>query len=103
MWTPNKLLQEYYIIITNGMIDLLKEVKRSPQIGSSSFSPLYGFDLLAKFCSSLVLNTVISDEAKDIALPGEKTEDAIATMVLYEVFRNFADRIYRPDDRREFA
>jgi len=29
MWTPNKLLQKYYIIITNGVMQLLERVKRS--------------------------------------------------------------------------
>ena len=102
MWAPNKLLQKYYIIITNALMDLLGRVKASERMRSSSFSPLHGFDLLAKFCSSLVLNTVISDEPSEIA-PGQKEEEAIANVVLYELFRNYADRIYRPADRRVFA
>lgn len=102
MWSPNKLLQKYYIIITNGLMELLARVKRSEQMQSSSFSPLFGFDLLAKFCSSLVLNTVISDEPGEIGPDGTE-EEAIANVVLYEVFRNYADRIYRPGDRRAFA
>lgn len=103
MWTPNKLLQKYYIIITNGMMSLLSRIKNSDEVESSSFSHLYGFDLLARFCSNLVLNTVISDVPKEIGLPDQKDEDAIATVVLYEVFRNYADRIYRPKDRQFFA
>lgn len=102
MWSPNKLLQKYYIIITNALMELLSRVKGSEQMRSSSFSPLHGFDLLAKFCSSLVLNTVISDEPSEIA-PGRREEEAIANVVLYELFRNYADRIYRPADRRAFA
>jgi hypothetical protein len=64
---------------------------------------LHGFDLLARFCSNLVLNTVISDVPKEIGLPDQKDEDAIAAVVLYEVFRNYADRIYRPKDRYYFT
>ena len=103
MWSPNKLLQKYYIIITNGLMELLTRVKRAEQMQSSSFSPLFGFDILAKFCSSLVLNTIISDEPREIGLKGQREEDAVANVVLYEVFRNYADRIYRPGDRRLFA
>ena len=33
----------------------------------------------------------------------QREEDAIANVVLYEVFRNYADRIYKPKDRLEFA
>lgn len=70
---------------------------------NSSFTPLFSFDILAKFCSSLVLNTVISDEAKEIGSKGQREEDAVANLVLYEVFRNYADRIYKPQDRLVFA
>ena len=96
MWTPNKLLQKYYIIITNGLMQLLEKVKRQEATGNSSFTPLFSFDILAKFCSSLVMNTVISDDPKEIGLPGEPEEDSVANIVLYEVFRNYADRIYKP-------
>jgi hypothetical protein len=64
---------------------------------------LFSFDILAKFCSSLVLNTVISDDPWEIGLKGQREEDAIANVVLYEVFRNYADRIYKPQDRLLFA
>ena len=103
MWTPNKLLQKYYIIITNGLMQLLERVKRSESMHNSSFSPLFSFDILAKFCSSLVMNTVISDDPYEIGLKGQREEDAIANVVLYEVFRNYADRIYKPQDRLLFA
>lgn len=103
MWSPNKLLQKYYIIITNGLMQLLERVKRSESMHNSSFSPLFSFDILAKFCSSLVLNTVISDDPNEIGLKGQREEDAIANVVLYEVFRNYADRIYKPADRLLFA
>lgn len=42
------------------------------------------------------MNTVISDDPKEIGLPGEPEEDSVANIVLYEVFRNYADRIYKP-------
>ena len=103
MWTPNKLLQKYYIIITNGLMTLLERVKRAESMHNSSFSPLFSFDILAKFCSSLVMNTVISDDPFEIGLRGQREEDAIANVVLYEVFRNYADRIYKPQDRLLFA
>lgn len=103
MWTPNRLLQKYYIIITNGLMKLLERVKRTEQMQNSSFSPLFSFDILSKFCSSLVLNTVISDDPWEIGLKGQREEDAIANVVLYEIFRNYADRIYKPQDRILFA
>ena len=69
-------------------------------MGSSSFSPLFSFDILAKFCSSLVLNTIISDDAWEISGgKKQKEEDSMAHIVLYEVLRNYADRIYKPTDR----
>jgi len=102
-WTANKLLQKYYIIITKGLMQLLERVKRTDQMHNSSFTPLFSFDILAKFCSSLVLNTVISDEAKEIGTKGQREEDAVANLVLYEVFRNYADRIYKPQDRLVFV
>jgi hypothetical protein len=102
-WTPNRLLQKYYIIITKGLMQLLERVKRTEAVHNSSFTPLHSFDLLARFCSSLVLNTVISDEAREIGTKGQREEDAVANLVLYEVFRNYADRIQKPQDRLLFA
>jgi hypothetical protein len=101
-WTPNKLLQKYYIIITKSLMSLLEKVRRSDSMHNSSFTPLFSFDILAKFCSSLVLNTVISDDAKEIGSKGQREEDAVANLVLYEVLRNYADRIYKPQDRIGF-
>jgi len=102
-WSPNKLLQKYYIIITKGLVRLLERVKATGSADNSGFTPLFSFDILAKFCSSLVLNTVISDEAKEIGSKGQREEDAVANLVLYELFRNYADRIYRPQDRLVFV
>jgi len=102
-WTANKLLQKYYIIITKGLMQLLERVKRADHGHNSSFTPLFSFDILAKFCSSLVLNTVVSDEAREIGTKGQREEDAVANLVLYEVFRNYADRIYKPQDRLAFV
>lgn len=70
---------------------------------NSSFSKLFCFDIVAKFCSSLVAHTVISDDPAEIGLKGQREEDALANVVLYEVFRNYADRIYKPKDRQQFA
>ena len=70
-------------------------------MGNSSFSPLFSFDILSKFCSSLVLNTIISDDAWEISGgKQQKEEDSMAHIVLYEVLRNYADRIYKPTDRK---
>jgi hypothetical protein len=96
MWSPNRLLKKYYIIITNSMIQLLERVKRSEPMQNSSFSSLSCFDFLSRFCTSLVQNTVISDDHIDIGLKGQREEDAIANIVLYEVFRNYSDRIMKP-------
>ena len=49
------------------------------------------------------MNTVISDDPQEIGIPGEPEEDSVANIVLYEVFRNYADRIYKPQDRLLFA
>jgi hypothetical protein len=38
----------------------------------------------------------------EVGLPGAKEEDTMANMVIYEVLRNYADRIYKPADRRIF-
>lgn len=70
MWAPNKLVQKYYIIITNCMLKLMEAIKRKEGLIESSFSKLHSFDILAKFCSSLVMNTVISDDAKEIGTKG---------------------------------
>ena len=80
-------------------MQLLERAKRADSMNNSSFSRLFSFDILAKFCSSLVTNTVISDDPAEIGLKGQREEDAIANVVLYEVFRNYADRIYKPKDR----
>jgi hypothetical protein len=45
---------------------------------------------------------VISDNAKEIGVKGQKEEHAVANLVLYEVLRNYADRIYKPKDRLDF-
>ena len=103
MWAPNKLLQKYYIIITNCMLRLLEATKRSDSMQNSSFSKLCSFDILAKFAASLVMNTVISDDAAEIGVKGQGEEDVMANLVLYEVLRNYADRIYKPADRRLFV
>jgi len=39
---------------------------------------------------------VISDDHLEIGLKGQREEDAIANVVLYEVFRNYSDRIMKP-------
>jgi hypothetical protein len=44
----------------------------------------------------LVQNTVISDDHLEIGLKGQREEDVIANIVLYEVFRNYSDRIMKP-------
>jgi hypothetical protein len=75
---------------------LLDRVKRVESMNNSSFSQLFCFDIIAKFCSSLVMNTVISDDPREIGLKDQREEDAVANIVLYEVFRNYADRIYKP-------
>ena len=49
------------------------------------------------------MNTVISDDPKEIGSKDQREEDVIANVVLYEVFRNYADRIYKPQDRLQFA
>ena len=49
------------------------------------------------------MNTVISDDPKEIGSKDQREEDVVANVVLYEVFRNYADRIYKPQDRLHFA
>ena len=42
------------------------------------------------------MNTVISDDPKELGLKGQREEDVMANVVLYEVMRGYADRIYKP-------
>ena len=69
-WSPNKLLQKYYIIITNSLMQLLERVKRTDAFNNSSFIKLHSFELLGRFCSSLVQNTIISDDVSEVGIKG---------------------------------
>ncbi len=48
-------------------------------------------------------NTIISDDVSEVGLNGQREEDVIANIVLHELFRNYADRIYKPQDRLIFT
>ena len=77
-------------------MQLLERVKRTDQMHNSSFTPLFSFDILAKFCSSLVINTIISDDPWEISgMKQQSEEDSMGHIVLYEVLRTYADRIYK--------
>ena len=62
MWNTSKVVNKYYILITNSLMQLLEKMKRQDNYHNSSFSKLTSFHLFAKYCQNLVNYTLISDE-----------------------------------------
>ena len=58
--------------------------------------------MFARFCSNLANYTLISDESKEITIPGQKEEDSAANMMVYEILRSYGDRIMMPNHRTQF-
>jgi len=99
---------KYYVLTVNALINLLEKIKQNKQIfNASSFSKLYKFHFLAKFCSNLVFNTINTETKSAIFGLGyefnqKRDEDAVAEMFIYEAMRTFGDRMLRPSARNLF-
>ena len=97
MWNTSKLINKYYILITNSVMALLDKMKRQELFHNSSFLKLTSFHLLSRFCCNLANYTLISDDPKEITIKGHKEEDSAANMMVYEMLRAYADRILMPN------
>ena len=102
MWNTSKIVNKYYILMTNSLMQLLEKMKRQDNFHNSSFSRLTSFNLIAKYCSNLINYTLISDDIKELTLKGMREEDAAADMMAYELFRTYGDRIMMPSHRINF-
>lgn len=99
MWNTSKLINKYYILITNSTMTLLDKIKRQEYFHNSSFLRLTNFHIFARFCANLANYTLISDDTNEISVKGLKEEDSVGNMMLYEMARNFSDRIIFPNHR----
>lgn len=99
MWNTSPLINKYYILITNSIIQICEKIKRQEFFNNSSFLRLNSFHLVARFCQNFANNTLISDEPAEIVTPGLREEDAAADMMAYEIQRSFGDRILMPSYR----
>lgn len=102
MWSTSKIINKYYILITNTLVSLLEKIKRQEHIHDSSFQRLTSFHLISKFCANLTNYTLISDDPKEITPEGLKEEDAACNMACYEIMRTFGDRIMLPTQKTIF-
>lgn len=108
MWPTSKLLNKYYILVTNSLMSLFDKVKRSDHFSNSSFLKLQNFHFYARFCSNMATFTLLNDDvdgdqqfkARDKSLPRE--EDICADLMVYEMARTFGDRIMMPSVRQQF-
>lgn len=50
MWSTSKLVNKYYIMITNSLMSLLEKMKRQDVFHYSSFLKLNSFHFFAKYC-----------------------------------------------------
>lgn len=102
MWNTSKIVNKYYILITNSLMHLLEKLKRQDNYHNSSFVRLNSFHLFAKYCQNLVNYTLISDDSKEIIVKGLREEDSAADMMSYEFQRTYGDRILMPSHRISF-
>ena len=107
-WPTSTLITKYYILMTNALDKLLKQMKRNEgAFATSSLSKLHRFQYIAKFCSNVVTSSV-NTEKEDVFCypPGQassrREEDALADIFCYEAMRCFGDRIMRPKPRSDF-
>ena len=107
-WPTSTLVTKYYILITNALDKLLKQMKRNESAFShSSLSKLHKFQYIAKFCTNVVCSTLNTEKDDVFNTPaGQRTksreEDALADIFCYEAMRCFGDRIMRPKPRTDF-
>jgi len=107
MWNTSKLVNKYYILITNCLMFLNERLKRQEIFHQSSFLKLNSFHLFARFCSNLANYTLISDEVDELVDKSSFTrefreEDYSANMMAYELQRTMGDRILMPQHRVTF-
>ena len=58
-WQQSEIMIKYYVLTVNALISLLDKMKLNKQIiNASSFSKLYKFHFVSKFCSNLVFNAI---------------------------------------------
>jgi len=62
MWCTSTLVNKYYILITNAVMNLLEKVKRQEIFHNSQLTRLTNFHFLSRLCQNLVNFTSISDE-----------------------------------------
>jgi hypothetical protein len=104
MWNTSKIVNKYYILITNCLMTLSEKLKRSDIFHYSSFLRLNSFHLFSRFCANLANYTLISDDSDEITGfesksnrgIGSREEDLAADMMAYELQRTIADRILMP-------
>lgn len=108
-WSTSTLITKYYILITNALDKLLKQIKRNEaNFSHSSLSKIHRFQFVSNFCYSTVVSS-INTEKDDVfcTAPGQRTtrreEDALADIFCYQAMRCFADRIMRPKARSDFT
>jgi len=102
MWNCSKLINKYYILITNVLMTLFDKMKRTNDFHRSSFLPLTNFHFVAKFCQNLANFTFLSDVWAELVPKHRREEDAVAEMISYEIMRTFSDRILSPNQRKGF-
>lgn len=102
MWNTSKIVNKYYILMTNSIMALIDKLKRQEYFHNSSFLRLTNFHIFSRFCANLANYTLISDEPSEIILKGFREEDAAANMMIYEISRSFGDRIMLPTHRNAF-
>ena len=71
-WSSSSLITKYYILITNALDKLLKQMKRNEaNFSHSSLSKIHKFQYISKFCSNTVVCSV-NTEKEDVfcVLPG---------------------------------
>ena len=90
------MINKYYILMTNAVMALFDKLKRQEYFHNSTFLRLINFHIFTRFCGNLVNYTLITDDPKEIIIKGQKEEDAVANMMLYEMCKSIGDRIMLP-------
>jgi len=107
-WSTSSLVSKYYILITNALDKLLKQIKRNEaSFSHSSLSKLHKFQFIANFCYSTVVASVNTEKDDVFNLPPgvskrRREEDALADIFCYQAMRCFGDRMMRPKARADF-
>lgn len=92
MWNTSRILNKYYILISNTALVFLEKLKRVDAMNNSSMTKLNSFHLFQRFCSNLVFYTASIDQAVDHY---NKEEDLASNAMIYELMRTYGDRLNR--------